>query len=140
MNVLQVQVHTFVHIILYAGSPSISDDISYSSDDQTLTCTSTGGPATTVIWRQNCVIIQESDSNYVQSQTVANTQTATYENTLRVVDANAVVSDGVYTYSVSNSRGSASSSVGIGSELKTIQCQIICILYNSLLYRKFCSL
>ena len=108
----------FVYIMLYAGSPSISGDISYSSDDQTLTCTSTGGPTTTVVWRQNCVILQESDSNYMQSQTVINTQTATYENTLRVVGANATISDGVYTCSVSNSRGSASSSVGIGSKFK----------------------
>ena len=101
---------------LYTGSPSISGDISYSSADQTLTCTSTGGPATTVVWIQNCVIIQESDSKYMQSQNVTNTQTATYENTLRVVGANATISDGVYTCSVSNSRGSASSSVGIGSK------------------------
>ena len=105
----------FVYIMLYAGSPSISGDTSYSSDDQTLTCTSTGGPATTVVWRQNCVIIQESDSNYMQSQTVINTQTANYNNTLK---ANATISDGVYTCSVSNSRGSTSSSVGIGSKLK----------------------
>ena len=105
-----------VHVHDHAGSPSISGDISYSSDDQTLTCTSTGGPATTVVWRQNCVIIQESNSNYMQNQTVTNTQTATYENTLKVVDANVTISDGVYTCSVSNSRGSASSSVGIGSK------------------------
>ena len=48
---------------------------------------------------------------------MTNTQTATYENTLRVVGANATINDGVYTCSVSNSRGSASFSVGIGSEL-----------------------
>ena len=101
---------------VYTGSPSISGDIIYSTADQTLTCTSTGGPATTVVWRQNCVIMQESDSNYMQSQTVTNTQTATYVNTLRVVGANATFSDGVYTCSVSNSRGFASSSVGIGSK------------------------
>ena len=47
---------------------------------------------------------------------MTNTQTATYENTLRVVGANATISDGVYTCSVSNSRGSANSSVGIGSK------------------------
>ena len=108
--------YKYIHLFVYTGSPSISGDISYSSTDQTLTCTSTGGPATTVVWRQNCVIMQESDSNYTQSQNVINTQTATYENTLRVVGANATFSDGVYTCSVSNSRGSASSSVGIGSK------------------------
>ena len=112
MKVFQVQSLTFsLQYIYYSGSPSISSDIGYSSDDQTLSCTSTGGPATTVIWRQNCVIIQESDSNYMQSKTVTNTQTATCNNTLK---ANATISDGVYTCSVSNSRGFASSSVGIG--------------------------
>ena len=117
--------YKYIHVCIHAGSSSISGDISYSSADQTLTCTSTGGPATTVVWRQNCIILQESDSNYMQSQTVTNTQTATYENTLRVVGANATISDGIYTCSVSNSRGSASTSVGIGSELKSIQCQIM---------------
>ena len=112
-------------MFVYTGSPSISGDIGYRSTDQTLTCTSTGGPATTVVWRQNCVIMQESDSNYTQSQNVINTQTATYENTLRVVGANATFSDGVYTCSVSNGRGSASSSVGIGS--KFIKDQTACI-------------
>ena len=53
---------------------------------------------------------------YMQSQNVTNTQTATYESTLKVEGANATISDGVYTCSVSNSRGSASSSVGIGSK------------------------
>ena len=107
----------YILSIIHTGSPSISGDISYSRVDQTLTCTSTGGPATTVVWRQNCVVIQKHDSNYIQSQTVGNTQTATYNNTLNIVGANAMVSDGVYTCSVSNSRGSASSSVGIGSKL-----------------------
>ena len=114
----------FVYNILYAGSPSISGDTSYSSADQTLTCTSTGGPATTVVWRQNCVIIHKNDSNYVQNQTVTNTQTATYENTLVISGA---VNDGVYTCSVSNSRGSASSSVGIESKLNKDYAMVVYI-------------
>ena len=86
-----------------------------SGDSRTLTCTSTGGPATSVVWRQNCIILQAvNDTNYVQNQTVTSTLTATYENTLEI--NNTTGSDGVYTCSVSNSRGYDSSSVGLGSK------------------------
>ena len=100
-------------MIDFAGSPTISD-VTLSSDSRTLTCTSTGGPATFVIWRQNCIILQQNDANYVQNQVVTSTLTATYENTLEIT--NSTIGDGVYTCSVGNSRGYDSSSVGVGSK------------------------
>ena len=101
--------------VYYLGSPTISD-VTLSGDSKTLTCTSTGGPATTVVWRQNCIILQQNDTNYVRNQVVTSTLTATYDNTLEI--NNATGSDGVYTCSVSNSRGYDSSSVGMGSKFK----------------------
>ena len=97
-----------------------------SSDNRTLTCTSTGGPATTVVWRQNCIILQQNNANYVQNQVVTNTLTANYENTLET-DIN-TISNGVYTCSVGNIRGYDSSSVGVGSKFKLALCIPVCII------------
>ena len=91
----------------YIGSPSISD-MNFDSGNQTLTCTSSGGPATTVTWRRNCLVVQNS----VQNQLVTSTTSATYENTLILNGANI---DGVYTCSVKNSRGYSSFITGVGS-------------------------
>ena len=109
--------YSYSMVLCFPGSPTISG-VTPSSDSKTLTCTSTGGPATAVVWRQNCVILQQNDTNYVQRQTVTSTLTATYENTLEI--SNSTLSDGVYTCSVSNSRGYDSSLVGIGSKFNYI--------------------
>ena len=110
-------------MIDFAGSPTISG-VTLSGDSRTLTCTSTGGPATFVVWRQNCIILQQNDANYVQNQTVTSTLAATYENTLEI--NNITVSNGVYTCSVCNSRGYDSSSVGVGSKFKKL-CVASCV-------------
>ena len=93
------------------GSPSISG-INFDSGSRTLTCSSSGGPATTVTWRRNCLILQNS-SDFVQNQVVTSTALADYENTLTF---NGAIIDGVYTCSVKNSRGYSSSITGIGSK------------------------
>ena len=93
------------------GSPSISD-MNFDNGSETLTCTSSGGPATTVTWRKNCLVVQNS-SDFVQNQFVTSTAFATYENTLMLNGANI---DGVYTCSVKNSRGYSNSMIGIGSK------------------------
>ena len=102
--------------------------MTFSSNTRTLTCTSTGGPATTVVWRQNCIILQQNDTNYVQNQTVTSTLTATYENTLEI--NNYTFTDGVYTCSVINSRGYDSSSVGVGSKTYFITCIEFSAMYE----------
>lgn len=72
-----------------------------------LTCTSTGGPPTTVTWRKNGVLV--NDSLYQQSQIVLNTTTATYENILYSDRIEDLV--GSFTCSVINSRGNNSMSI-----------------------------
>jgi hypothetical protein len=67
----------------------------------TLTCTSTGGPPTTVIWRKNGVPVNVS--LFEQSQRLVNAESATYENVLYDDDiANFV---GSFTCGISNVRG-----------------------------------
>ena len=93
-----------------SGSPSING-IFYDRFALTLTCTSSGGPATTVSWKKNGAIVdlQVNGTTYHQSKTVVNTTTATYENTLSSIDAANLV--GIFTCMVINSRGSSTESM-----------------------------
>ena len=63
--------------------------VQYDRTSQTITCTSTDGPATDVTWSKDNVNIRltmgESDL-YEHSQIILNTTSATYENRLRIVD------------------------------------------------------
>ena len=65
----------------------------------TLTCVSTGGPATTVTWTRDGAAVSY-DANHVFTKTVANQLTATYSNVLTVTGRE----PGSYTCSVANVR------------------------------------
>ena len=67
----------------------------------TLTCTSTGGPPTTVTWRKNGVLVD--NSIYEQSQRLVDAESATYHNILFNDDVANFV--GAFTCEVSNVRG-----------------------------------
>ena len=77
----------------------------YDRTSQTITCTSTGGPATDVTWSKDNVTIGLSmASMYEYSQIIINTTSAIYENRLRIVDKSSEAA-GNYTCQVTNSRG-----------------------------------
>ena len=78
----------------------------YNQSTLTLTCNSTGGPATTVTWRKNGAVVEVDGTTYHQSQRVVNTRIATYENTLSSSTVANLV--GTFTCTVTNSRGSSS--------------------------------
>ena len=65
----------------------------------TLTCVSTGGPATTVAWIRDGATVS-TDANHVFTKTVTDQLTATYNNTLTVTGRE----PGSYTCSVANVR------------------------------------
>ena len=94
--------------VLYANPPEF-----------TLTCTSTGGPATTVSWTRGSTMLCGT------SQVLTNAETGTYNNTLRV-DMREV---GVYTCTVSNSRTSppAATTLQIAGKEPEISCDFSCI-------------
>ena len=73
----------------------------------TLTCTSTGGPATTVSWMRGGEILVKNSSNFsITSQTLlTNAETATYNHTLRVTGRLV----GQYQCTVSNNKPSSAS-------------------------------
>ena len=84
-----------------SGSPTITG-LLYNRSTLTLTCTSTGGPATTVTWRKNGAAVEVDGTSYHQSQRVVNARTATYVSVLSSADiANFV---GNFTCRVNNSR------------------------------------
>ena len=89
------------------GQVTISGEITFQLDTDpatdppvfTLTCTSTGGPATTVSWRRDGTMLSD-DSNYSITSEVTNATTATYTHTLTVTGRLV----GEYECSVSNIR------------------------------------
>ena len=84
----------------------------------TLTCTSTGDPATTVSWSRDGTMLSD-DSNHDITSQVTDTVTATYTNTLTVTGRLA----GQYECNVSNSRtpsGSTRSLTVVGKGLHMI--------------------
>ena len=81
----------------------LNSELNASTPVFTLTCTSTGGPATAVSWTRNGTVLSDI------SQIVTNTQTGTYENTLRV----AMRETGRYVCNVSNSRSSATTDLTV---------------------------
>ena len=80
--------------------------VQYDRTSQTITCTSTGGPATDVTWSKDNVNIRLSMGGqlYEHSQIIINTTSATYENRLRIVDKSSEIA-GNYTCQVTNLRG-----------------------------------
>ena len=66
----------------------------------TLTCISTGGPATTVTWTRDSVTITEGTESVLQDP-----ETAQYTHTLTVTGSTA----GVYTCTVANDKPSSAS-------------------------------
>ncbi|CAI8037267.1 Kalirin, partial [Geodia barretti] len=80
------------------GSVSISGGVTFDSDQLTLTCISTGGPATTVTWTRDSTTVTQG------TQTVLNDPVnATYTHTLTVTTA------GDYMCSVANNKPSSGS-------------------------------
>ena len=85
-----------------SGSPSITG-LLYNPSTLTLTCTSTGGPATTVTWRKNGAVVEVDGTSYSQSKQVIDSVMGTYNSQLTFGDQSSVV--GNFYCTVSNSRG-----------------------------------
>ena len=86
----------------------------YDRASQTITCTTSGGPATDVAWfKENEKITKTSSGGlYEHSQVITSTTGATYENRLRIADKSSKVA-GTYTCKVTNLRGSTNLSLCI---------------------------
>ena len=80
------------------GDISISGDVAYDSDLLTLTCISTGGPATTVTWTRDSTTVTEGTVTVLDDPV-----TAQYTHTL------IIYTGGEYTCNVSNNKPSSDS-------------------------------
>ena len=90
----------------------MDSDLNGASPQFTLTCISTGGPATTVTWTRDSTTVTQG------TQTVLNDPvTAQYTHTLTVTTA------GEYTCTVANNKPSSDSA---SFTLEGIYCNVIC--------------
>ena len=106
-----------LHFSLYinTGSPNITS-LTYNDQSRTLTCTSTGGPATTVTWRRDEMVIA-LNATYQQTKSLVDPVTGTYQTVLTIdssLDQRNIV--GTYRCTVENDRGSSSETVVVPGE------------------------
>ena len=98
---------TTIFSYYYAGSPSVTT-LTFNGQSRTLTCTSTGGPATTVTWKRDGAVITPN-ATYQQTKRVVDPVAGTYQTVL-TIDPSVDQSDimGTYNCTVSNARGKSS--------------------------------
>ena len=122
----------------YAGSPSVTT-LTFNSSSNTLTCTSTGGPATVVTWKRDGVVIT-LNATYQQTKRVVDPVVGTYQTVLTIdssVDQSDIV--GTYNCTVNNTRGESSKILVVtGEDYALNLCSLILhvqsIVMNSLCY------
>ena len=103
-------------MILYSPSevPPTITDLTYDEESHTLTCVSTGSPATTVSWMRDGLSIDDS-THYTMTQTVTDRASSTYSNALRISEGVPGGVAGTYTCTVSNELGNSTRKVmGVG--------------------------
>ena len=98
-----------ISLPLFSGSPSVTNPV-YDSQSRTLTCTSTGGPATNVTWKRDGVVIT-LNATYHQTKRVVDPVAGTYQTVLTIGVQSDIV--GTYNCTVENARGGSSATVVI---------------------------
>ena len=103
--------HNLLHYyyVFLVGTMMITS-LDYDSGTHTLVCTSTGGPATTVVWSKDNSSRINDDQYYEHSVVIVNRTSATYESRLRILNKSSRAT-GNYTCTVSNSGGSSEGSI-----------------------------
>ena len=102
---------TYIH----AGSPNVTS-LTFDDLSRTLTCISTGGPATTVTWRRDGVVITLNATHQLTKRLV-DAVNGTYWTVL-TIDSSVGWSDivGTYNCTVENVRGESSETVVVPGE------------------------
>ena len=110
--------HTVIMSYPCAGLPSVTS-LTFDEQSRTLTCTSTGGPATTVTWRRDGVVIT-LNATHQQTKRVVDPVNGTYQTVL-TIDPSVGQSDivGTYNCTVENVRGESSETVVVPGETRT---------------------
>ena len=100
---------------IHAGSPNVTS-LTYNDQFRTLTCTSTGGPATNVTWMRDGVVITLNATHH-QTKSVVDAVNGTYQTVL-TINSSVGQSDivGTYNCTVENDRGESSETVVVSGE------------------------
>ena len=100
---------------IHAGSPNVTG-LTFDDQSRILTCTSTGGPATTVTWRRDGVVIT-LNATHQQTKRLVDPGNGTYQTVL-TIDPSVGWSDivGTYNCTVENDRGESSETVVVPGE------------------------
>ena len=106
-----------LHVYLYthAGSPNITN-LTYNDHSRTLTCTSTGGPATTVTWKRDKMVIT-LNATHQQTKKLVDPVTGAYQTVLTIdpiLNQSSIV--GTYSCTVENDKGKSSETVVVPGE------------------------
>ena len=91
---------------MHVGTPDVTR-LTFDRESRTLTCTSTGGPATTVIWTKDGAVITPS-TTHQKTQMIVDTVGGIYQNNLTI--AQSVARDnfhGLYSCMAKNSWGTS---------------------------------
>ena len=116
----------------HAGAPNVTE-LTFDRESRTLTCTSTGGPATTVTWTKDGAVITPS-TTHQQTQMIVDAVEGIYQNTLTI--AQSVTGEnlyGLYSCMVENSRGSSNRTIHLYGKtiepllIKSVTPHSICI-------------
>ena len=107
---MPVAFHLVTFNSIHAGSPTVTS-LTYDDQSCTLTCTSTGGPATNVTWRRDRVVITLNDTHQ-QTKRLVDPVNGIYQTVL-TIDPSVGWSDivGTYNCTVENDRGESSETV-----------------------------
>ena len=92
-------------VLWHAGAPNVTG-LTFDRESRTLTCTSTGGPATTVTWTKDGAVITPN-TTHQQTQMIVDSVEGIYQNTLTIAQSvtERNIYDTRYNCMVENSRG-----------------------------------
>ena len=112
---MPVAFHLAIFNSIHAGLPTVTN-VTFDNQSKTLTCTSTGGPATIVTWRRDGAVIT-LNTTHQQTKSLVDPVTSTYQTVL-TVDPSVGWIDIVGTYNcmVRNDRGESSETVVVPGE------------------------
>ena len=97
---------------IHAGSPNVTG-LTFDDQSRTLTCTSTGGPATTVTWRRDGVVIT-LNATHQQTKRLIDAVNGTYQTVLTIDPMSDIA--GTYNCTVRNDWGGSSETMVVAGE------------------------
>ena len=101
----------------FVGTPSVTH-VTYNEQSRTLTCISTGGPATNVTWRRDGVVIT-LNATHQQTKKLVDSVNGTYQTVLTIDPSDGQIV-GTYTCTVENVRGGSSETVVVPGKTRTM--------------------